>query len=105
MVLLTAVYTVIFLSNNEQNSLIVLIQSAMFDVSRGYGYASAMAWMYAVIVTVIVAFVAVLLITKKDAYAKKEKAYKREVKKQKRALAKVRRKGARYEHKMQKTTS
>lgn len=105
MVLLTAVYTVIFLSNNEQNSLIVLIQSAMFDVSRGYGYASAMAWMYAVIVTAIVAFVAVLLVTKKDTYAKKEKAYKREVKKQKRTLAKVRRKGERYEHKMQKTTS
>ena len=74
MVLLAAVYTVIFLSNNEQNGLIVLIQSAMFDVSRGYGYASAMAWMYAVIVTGIVAFVAVLLITKKDVYAKKEKA-------------------------------
>jgi len=105
MVLLTAVYTVIFLSNNEQNGLIVLIQSAMFDVSRGYGYASAMAWMYAVIVTVIVALVAVLLITKKDAYAKKEKAYRRELKKEKRTLAKVRRKGERYEHKMQKTSN
>lgn len=105
MVLLSAVYTVIFLSNNEQNGLIVLIQSAMFDVSRGYGYASAMAWMYAVIISLLVAVVGVLFITKKDTYAKKEKEYKRELRKQKRMLAKVKRKGARYESKSHKIKS
>lgn len=96
MIILNAVYTVIFLSNNEQNEIIVLIQSAMFDVSRGYGYASAMAWLYSVIVTAIVAFVAVLLITKKDVYAKKAKKYYKEQRKQERALAKIKRRDIKY---------
>ncbi|SFS05207.1 carbohydrate ABC transporter permease [Anaeromicropila populeti] len=99
MLLLNAVYTVIFLSNNEQNEIIVLIQSAMFDVSRGYGYASAMAWMYAIIVTILVAVVAVLFIVKKDIYEKKAKSFRKMQKRQERALKKTRRKGERYERK------
>ena len=46
-ILLNAVYTVIFLSGNEQNELITMIKSAMFSGTKekGYGYASAMAWL------------------------------------------------------------
>lgn len=99
MVLLVSVYSVIFLSNSGQNSIIVLIQSAMFDVSRGYGYASAMAWMYAIIVTLMVGLVGVLFVAKKDVYDKKVKAHKKEMKKEKRQIAKIKRKGAKYEKK------
>ncbi len=70
MVLLNAVYTVIFLSGNEQNALINMIESAMFSGTKekGYGYASAMAWMYAVVVTMIVLLFFFLLGSKKDSY-------------------------------------
>lgn len=94
MVLLVAIYTVISLSNSGQNSIILLIQSAMFDVSRGYGYASAMAWMYALIVTILVALVGLLFITKKDVYEKKAKEVRKQDRRERRAIAKIQRKGA-----------
>ncbi len=84
MILLNAVYTVIFLSGNEQNQLINMIESAMFSGTKekGYGYASAMAWMYAVIVTLIVLLFFLLLGSKKDAYdrlvIKRKKAMRKE---------------------------
>lgn len=91
MILLNAVYTVIFLSNNEQNNIINIIQNAMFAGNKGYGYASAMAWMYSVVVTLIVAAVATLLLTRKDVYEKQVKKRKKELRKQDRALRRVRR--------------
>lgn len=91
MILLNAVYTVIFLSNNEQNNIINIIQNAMFAGNKGYGYASAMAWMYSVVVTLIVAAVATLLLTRKDVYEKQVKKRKKEQRKQDRALRRVRR--------------
>mgnify|MGYP001336242727 CR=1 FL=1 len=97
MILLNVVYTVIFLSNNEHNEIINIIQRAMFAGNKGYGYASAMAWMYSVIVTFIIAFFAVLLITRKDAYEKQVRRIKKENKKQARAIRRARRRGQRYE--------
>lgn len=91
MILLNAVYTVIFLSNNEQNNIINIIQNSMFAGNKGYGYASAMAWMYSVVVTLIVAAVAILLLTRKDVYEKQVKKRKKELRKQDRALRRVRR--------------
>jgi len=99
MVLLNVVYTVIFLSNNEHNEIINIIQRAMFAGNKGYGYASAMAWMYSVIVTFILAFFAVLLITRKDAYDRQVKRIKKENKKQARAIRRAKRRGRRYEAK------
>ena len=48
------------MSNNEQNALIVLIYETMLSATGGYGYASAMAWLYSVIESAIVIFFAVL---------------------------------------------
>ncbi len=95
MILLNAVYTVIFLSNNEQNNIINMIQNAMFAGNKGYGYASAMAWMYAIVQTMIVTIVAVLLLTRKDAYDKQVKKRKKELKKQNRLLRRIRRRNRR----------
>jgi ABC-type sugar transport system permease subunit len=93
MILLNAVYTIIFMSNNEQNNIITIIQNAMFAGNKGYGYASAMAWMYALAETLIVTIIAVLLLTRKDAYDKQVKKRKKELKKEARLLRRVRRRG------------
>lgn len=99
MILLNAVYTVVFLSNNEQNNIINTIKDAMFGTtgSKGYGYASAMAWLYSLIVIVLVALVAAFLMLKKDAYQKQVKQAQKQLKQEERALRKVRRRGEKYE--------
>ncbi len=104
MLLLNAVYTVIFLSNNEQNSIIVMIQDAMFAASQGYGYASAMAWLYSVVVTLLVAVVAIVLMTRKDAYDRQVAKMKRKHRKDAREVRKIRRRNRRNEGKIASTT-
>lgn len=99
MMLLNAVYTVVFLSNNEQNNIINTIKDAMFGTtgSKGYGYASAMAWLYSLIVILLVALVAAFFILKKDVYQKQVKRAKKEMKKEQRLIRKLERKGVKYE--------
>ncbi|MCM1538112.1 MAG: sugar ABC transporter permease [bacterium] len=104
MILLNAVYTVIFLSSNEQNSLITMIESAMFSGTKekGYGYASAMAWMYAVVITLIVLLFFLLLGSKKDAYDRQIKRVKRAKKKELRMEKRIERRGKRNVKKLEK---
>lgn len=104
MILLNAVYTVIFLSSNEQNSLINMIESAMFSGTKekGYGYASAMAWMYAVVITLIVLLFFLLLGSKKDAYDRQIKRVKRAKKKELRMEKRIERRGKRNVKKLEK---
>lgn len=94
MILLNAVYTVIFLSNNEQNVIITQIYNDMFAINRGYGYASSKAWMYSVVVCLLVGLMALLLRTKKDNY---QAEVKREKKRSARALRERRKLQARQE--------
>lgn len=54
MILLNSIYTIIVLSNNGQNNIIDLIYQNMFSATRGYGFASAMAWMYSIIVLLMI---------------------------------------------------
>lgn len=104
MILLNAVYTVIFLSGNEQNELINMIQAAMFSGTKekGYGYASAMAWMYAIIVTLIVLLFFLLLGSKKDIYDRQVKRAKRERKKEAKLVKRIERRGKRNVKKLEK---
>jgi len=104
MILLNAVYSVIFLSSNEQNSLINMIETAMFSGTkeRGYGYASAMAWMYSLIVTLIVLLFFVLLGSKKDVYDRQVKRRKRMLKKEARNIRKVERRSKRNAKRIEK---
>lgn len=95
MILLNAVYTVVFMSNNEQNDIITLIYDMMFSVDGGYGYASAMAWMYSIIVLFLIGIVAFLLTGRKDVYERRAKKYKRELRKQDRKVKQLARKAAR----------
>ncbi len=104
MILLNAVYSVIFLSSNEQNELINMIETAMFSGTkeRGYGYASAMAWMYSLIVTLIVLLFFLLLGSKKDVYDRQVKRRKRMLKKEARNIRKVERRSKRNAKKIEK---
>jgi ABC-type sugar transport system permease subunit len=102
MILLNAVYTVIFMSNNEHNAIVNVIQAAMFAGNKGYGYASAMAWAYSVLVTALVGIVALVLLTRKDAYDKMVKRFKKEQKKQARAIRRAKRRGKRGAARMEK---
>lgn len=104
MILLNAVYSVIFMSSNEQNSLINMIQSAMFSGTKekGYGYASAMAWMYSLVVTLVVLVFFLLLGSKKDVYDRQVKKRKRAMKKEARLVKKIERRGIRNVKKLEK---
>lgn len=103
MILLNAVYSVIFLSGNEQNTLITMIQSAMFSGTKekGYGYASAMAWMYSLVVTLVVLLFFLLLGSKKDIYDRQVKRRKRQMKKEARQAKKIERRGIRNVKKLE----
>lgn len=97
MILLNVVYTIIFMSNNEQNNLIVLIYNTMLSAKGGYGYASAMAWCYSVIESILVAVFALLIIGRKDVYEKRAKQYQRDLRKQNRLQKKIVRRGMQNE--------
>lgn len=102
MILLNVVYTVIFMSNNEQNTLIVLIYDTMLSATGGYGYASAMAWLYSEIESAIVILFALLIMGRKDVYERRAKKHRREMKKEERLAKKIRRRGERNEQKYAK---
>ncbi len=104
MIMLNAVYSVIFLSSNEQNKLINMIESAMFSGTKekGYGYASAMAWMYSIIVTIIVALFFIILGNKKDVYDRQVKKVARLKKKELRLQKKIQRRGERHARQREK---
>ncbi len=104
MILLNCVYTVVFISGNEQNEIITLIQDAMFSGTKekGYGYASAMAWIYSLVVVLIVALFALLLTARKDVYERQVKKAKKAMKKEKRLEKKIERRSVRNAKKIQK---
>ena len=97
MILLNVVYTVIFISSNSQNPIIGLIQTSMFsgDQEKGYGYAAAMAWLYSVVVILIVGLFALLLMTRKGAYEKQVKRAKKAKKQEARNRKKIERRNVR----------
>lgn len=104
MILLNCVYTIIALSNNDQNTIIGLIQSSMFSgiKEKGYGYAAAMAWMYSLIVLLIVGVFAVIFLAKKDVYERQVKKAKKAARAEIRTLRKIRRRSAINARKIQK---
>lgn len=97
MILLNTVYTVVFISNNDQNPIIGLIKASMFSGTKekGFGYASAMAWMYTLVVLIIVGLFALVLTTRKGVYEKQVKKAKQLRKKEIKTRKKVERRNAR----------
>lgn len=64
-ILINLVYTLISLANSGQNPIIDLIYINMFNATRGYGFASAMAWMYALIITLMLVIIFIAFREKK----------------------------------------
>lgn len=79
-ILLNAVYTLVYLANMSNNGVINLISSAMLKATRGYGYASAMAWMHTIIVLVLLVVTFLLLKGKPDEFLKNQKKKEKEAK-------------------------
>ena len=98
MILLNCIYTIVFVSSNDQNSLIGLIKSAMFSGTseKGYGYASAMAWLYSVVVLLLVGLFALIFMGRRDRYEREAKKLDRKAKAERRKVLKIQRRQARH---------
>jgi ABC-type sugar transport system permease subunit len=75
-ILISTIYTIVMLSTFGNNRIIALIRRMMFDAQGGYGYASAMAWIYFMLIALLL-IVAFLLIAfpKKEDRVKEVKRY------------------------------
>lgn len=65
-ILINLIYTLVSLANSSQNMIINLIYTNMFSAMRGYGFASAMAWMYSVIIAIMLVITFLLFREKKS---------------------------------------
>jgi len=59
--LVAAIYTIVMLSTFSNNALLARIRSMMFAAEGGYGYASAMAWIYFILIAIILAITMVII--------------------------------------------
>lgn len=68
MIVVATVYTIVTLATFANNPLILLISNVMFDPNKGYGYASGLAWIYFLVI-------AILLLVSTRLISPKEKGY------------------------------
>lgn len=68
LILLNAIYTIVAMATGGQNEVITIIYNTMFNsaVGRGYGFAAAMAWVYALVVALLLALSFLILREKSD---------------------------------------
>lgn len=106
MILLNCVYTVVFVSSNDQNRLIGLIRDSMFSGTseKGYGYASAMAWIYSLVVLLMVGLFALIFIGRKDRYERENRRLDRKAKAERRKVLSIQRRQARHAKKHNRPT-
>lgn len=64
LVFINVIYTIVLLSTFSENAVIMSIKSNMFNINTGYGMASAMAWVYFIIVMLMIGLVALIFIPK-----------------------------------------
>ena len=107
LILINCIYTIVFISNNDSNKIIGLIETSMFSGTKekGYGYASAMAWIYSLVVLLIVGLAVLLFKNKKDVYQKQIRKFKKEQKKEARMVSKVERRSAKNAEKIAKNVA
>lgn len=102
MLLLNAIYTVVFMAQDPVITIIVTWLKEAITGVLGYGYAAAFAWMYAIVVLVFVGIVALCFMPKPDIYAKQIKKNKKLEKKTKKNLAKHQKQLIKNQIKLQK---
>ncbi|MDR4968710.1 MAG: sugar ABC transporter permease, partial [Acholeplasmataceae bacterium] len=64
LVFVNVIYTIVLLSTFSENPVILRIKANMFNINTGYGMASAMAWVYFIIVMLMIGLVALIFIPK-----------------------------------------
>ena len=102
MLLLNAIYTVVFLSQDTIISPIITYLKDAVQSVQGYGYAAAYAWMYAIVVLLFVGLVGLAFMPKKDLYEKQIKKNKKLEKKTRKKLAKHQKQLVKNQIKLQK---
>lgn len=102
MLLLNAIYTVVYLSQDTIISPIVTWIANAVQSVEGYGYSSAYAWLYTIVILIFVIIVALLFLPKKDLYEKQIKKNKKLERKTRKRLAKHQKQLIRNEVKLQK---
>jgi ABC-type sugar transport system permease subunit len=102
MLLLNAIYTVVALAQDTVISPLVNTIAAALTSVYGYGYSSAFAWIYALVVLLYVGVVALLFIPKKDVYEKQIRKNKKLEKKTRKHLAQHQKQLIKNEIKLQK---
>lgn len=70
LIFINAIYTIVLLSTFSENSVILAIKSNMFNTTTGFGVASAMAWMYAAVVLLMIGLTALVFRTRKPKRSK-----------------------------------
>ena len=66
LVFVNVIYTIVLLSTFSENDVIVEIKRNMFNINTGYGMASAMAWVYFIIVMLLIGLVALIFLPKQQ---------------------------------------
>ena len=103
MLLLNAIYTVVFLSQDTiMSSIINDIVNEMTSGRYGYGFAAAYGWIYSFVILVFVGIVALAFKPKKDIYEKQVRKTKKLEKKTRKNLAKHQKQLVKNEIKLQK---
>lgn len=103
MIVICIIYTIVTISTFDTNEVITTIQGNMFQTSLGLGYSSAQAWIYFVVLLLVIGFFMLLYGPRKEAIYGSTKAAKLELKRarklkkaQDRNLKKLYRESKRY---------
>ncbi len=75
LIFINVIYTIVLLASFSENEVIVSIKRSMFDMQTGYGFASAMAWVYMLVIAAFIGITCLLLMprdTVKKAKPKKK---------------------------------
>lgn len=65
LVIVNVIYTIVYVSTFALNEIIILIKNNMFSTITGFGYATAIAWIYFIIIMIVLAIWTGLLRMKK----------------------------------------
>ena len=90
MMLLNAIYTIVFLSQDTNSNVIITrIEDYRFNPRGMFSRTSALGWMYSVVILLLIGVAFLLLKPKKDVYLKQVRKQKKFEKKTRKALAKT----------------
>ena len=73
LIFINVIYTIVLLASFSENEVIVSIKKSMFDMQTGYGFASAMAWVYMLVIAIFIGITCLLLLPRDQVKSRKLK--------------------------------